>query len=101
MEFQLTLLVNACLQFGWASSGSQKGGKCQRRSTTNSQATVSYRQRRLEPTVVVKVHVQESRWLINLLLVSRQTEPSSGNQHRQQCAYRILWDTLTVSQQNQ
>src|SRR6218665_1953660 len=48
-----------CLQFGCASSGSQKGGKCQRRSTTNSKATVSYRQRRLEATVVVKVHVQD------------------------------------------
>src|SRR6218665_400936 len=30
-----------------------------------------------------------SGWLINLLLVSRQTEPSSDNQHRQQCAYCI------------
>src|SRR6218665_3948363 len=30
-----------------------------------------------------------SGWLINLLLVSRQIEPSSDNQHRQQCAYCI------------
>ena len=35
-----------------------------------------------------------SGWLINLLLVSRRTEPSSNNQHRQQCAYcPQLWDT--------
>src|SRR6218665_1533495 len=58
-SFSRLFWQNACLQFGCASSRSQKGGECQRRSTTNSQVTVSYRQRRLKPTVVVKVHVQD------------------------------------------